>query len=91
MDGFCFVHAQKAPPGEDAEEPGKEKEERGRTESAFDLFHSSLDQEEAKEKKRQDEGGPCLAPYFLLADDIPEEMEAQVKDDKMVEEPRHNH
>jgi hypothetical protein len=57
----------------------------------FICFIVSLDQEEAEEKERQDEGGCRLISYFPLADEIPEKMETQVEDDEMVDETYHGH
>jgi hypothetical protein len=72
------MHSPKAAAGKKAEDPGHEKKKNGRECSPFDSFHGLLYQEEPEEKKRQDKSGPGLAPGFFLAEEMPEEMKAQV-------------
>jgi hypothetical protein len=84
-----MMHGLETAAGKETEDPRHEEEKNSRESSPFECFHRLLDQEKAKEKERQNEGGSSLALCLLLAEEMPEKMKAQVQDDQMVENADH--
>jgi hypothetical protein len=79
------MQAQKTAAGEEANGQRQQKKEERRELAPFDFFHGLFDQKEPEQEERQDKDCRGLVPEVFLAEEIPDEVQAQVEDDQKID------
>ncbi|MDH7513800.1 MAG: hypothetical protein QHH14_12710 [Clostridiales bacterium] len=73
------MKAQKAASGEEADGQSQKKKESCRELISLDFFHGLFNQKEPEQKERQDKNRGGLAQEIFLAEEMPGQVSAQVK------------
>jgi hypothetical protein len=79
-DRFSLVQAQETAAGEEADGQGQQKKEQRRELTSLDFFHGLFNQKEPEQEECQDKDSRGLAPEVFLAEEIPDQVKAQVED-----------
>lgn len=70
--------------GEEAENECKKKKESG-DKFLLKVIHLLFDQKKTQEKHDENESDTDTTPELILAEEVPDEMECQVKDNNMID------
>jgi hypothetical protein len=79
------VHDHESPTGKKGQDGSQKKEKPRRHASPVSVSPHLLNQEETQEKQSQDEGSRGLSEDSFLAEEIPAELESEIKNDELIE------